>query len=108
MDATRSVVSGTLTEGAIGYRRFGIIAGKKAMVVIKLADGSAPPFGAEINNENGSQTGIVGDEGNTWLAGIRPGEMMQVSWDDGVQCRIVMPTPLPAQAQGLLLPCRPV
>jgi len=108
MDATRSMVSGTLTEGAIGYRRFGIIAGKKAMVIIKLADGSAPPFGAEINNENGSQTGIVGDEGNTWLAGIRPGEMMQVSWDDGVQCRIVMPTPLPAQAQGLLLPCRPL
>ncbi|MDE5204586.1 fimbria/pilus outer membrane usher protein [Citrobacter amalonaticus] len=29
VDTNRSVVEGTLTEGAIGYRKFGIIAGKK-------------------------------------------------------------------------------
>jgi outer membrane usher protein FimD/PapC len=108
VDATRSVVEGTLTEGAIGYRKFGILAGGKAIAVIKLADGSTPPFGAEVRNENGTQTGIIGDSGSIWLAGIRPGEKMEVSWNDGVQCRIALPSPLPTADQALLLPCQPV
>ncbi|NDO83187.1 PapC/FimD family outer membrane usher protein [Citrobacter sp. NCU1] len=107
VDANRSVVEGTLTEGAIGYRKFGILAGKKAMAVIKLADGSVPPFGAEIHNQNRIQTGIIGDGGSTWLAGIRPGEQMDVSWNDEVQCRITLPSPLPELGKGLLLPCNP-
>jgi outer membrane usher protein FimD/PapC len=108
VDATRSVVEGTLTEGAIGYRKFGILAGEKGMAVVRLSDGSAPPFGAEIRNKNGAQTGIIGDDGSVWLSGIRAGEKMDVSWDDGVQCRIVLPSPLPQQDHGLLLPCNPV
>ncbi|HAT2881483.1 TPA: outer membrane usher protein, partial [Serratia marcescens] len=47
-EATHSVVQATLTEGAIGYRKFAVIAGEKAMAVIKLADGSEPPFGATV------------------------------------------------------------
>lgn len=108
VDATRSVVEGTLTEGAIGYRKFGILAGEKAMATVKLADGTSPPFGAEISNKKGAQTGIVGDSGSVWLAGIRAGEQMSVSWNDGVQCRIKLPEKLPTKGQGLLLPCHPV
>ncbi|WP_336219537.1 outer membrane usher protein [Citrobacter amalonaticus] len=107
VDATRSVVEGTLTEGAIGYRKFGILAGEKAMAIIKLADGSSPPFGSEVRNDDNAQTGIIGDGGSVWLAGIRPGEKMSVSWSDDQQCRIVLPSPLPALGKGLLLPCRP-
>lgn len=105
VDATHSVVEDTLTEGAIGYRKFGILAGMKAMVIIKLADGTSPPFGAEIRNTKGIPTGIVGEKGSTWLSGIRPHDSMDVSWNDGVQCRIDLPSPLPAQGKGLLLPC---
>ena len=108
VDAIRSVVEGTLTEGAIGYRKFGILAGEKAMAIIKLTDGSTPPFGAEVRNKQGTQTGIVGEEGSVWLAGLRPGEQMNVSWNDGVQCRIDLPKPLPVLGKGLLLPCHPV
>ncbi|MBN0963094.1 fimbria/pilus outer membrane usher protein, partial [Pseudomonas aeruginosa] len=46
IEATVSVVQATLTEGAIGYRKFDVISGAKAMAAIKLADGSEPPFGA--------------------------------------------------------------
>nr|WP_233460503.1 outer membrane usher protein [Citrobacter farmeri] len=105
VDATRSVVQGTLTEGAIGYRRFGILAGEKAMAVVKLTDGSSPPFGAEVRNQGGIQTGIIGDGGQVWLAGIQPGEKMNVIWDDGVQCRILLPSIPPSPDKGLLLPC---
>lgn len=108
VDATQSVVQDTLTEGAIGYKKFGILAGEKAMAIIKLADGSSPPFGAEVRNKDNMQTGIVGDSGSVWLAGIRPGETMDVSWNDGVQCRINLPKALPALNKGLLLPCSPV
>ncbi|MCV2534499.1 outer membrane usher protein [Enterobacter wuhouensis] len=106
IDATRSVVQGTLTEGAIGYRKFGILAGQKAMAIIKLADGSTPPFGAEVRNKGGAQTGIIGDDGSVWLSGIRPEEIMDVSWDGGVQCKITLPSRLSALDKKLLLPCQ--
>lgn len=105
VEATRSVVQGTLTEGAIGYRKFGVIAGQKAMAVINLADGSTPPFGAVVLNLQKAQVGIVSDEGNVWLSGITPGGAMQVQWDGHTQCTISLPKPLPPMTRQLLLPC---
>lgn len=107
VEATRSVVQGTLTEGAIGYRKFGIIAGRKGMATIKFADGSSPPFGATVMNNDKAQTGIVGEDGQTWLSGINPAETMIVRWGDEQECRIAFPKRLPENLMGnLLLPCR--
>jgi outer membrane usher protein FimD/PapC len=106
VDANQSVVQGTLTEGAIGYRKFSVVAGQKAMAVIKLADGSAPPFGAIVVNDHHYQTGIVNDEGSVWLTGLNPGEKMDVRWNGQTRCRVHLPSPLPASA--LLLPCQTV
>ncbi|KFX00498.1 fimbrial assembly protein [Pectobacterium betavasculorum] len=108
IDATRSVVQGTLTEGAVGYRRFGIVSGEKAMAIIKLKDGSAPPFGATVANQKQYQTGIVNDNGNVWLTGISAGESMYVRWGGEVQCTIHVPNPLPPLTSSLLLPCQTV
>ncbi len=47
-EVTHSVKQGTLTEGAIGYRQFDVIAGSSAMANIRLSDNNAPPFGAII------------------------------------------------------------
>lgn len=105
VDATRSVVQGTLTEGAVGYRRFGMISGAKAMATIRLADGSAPPFGATVLNKNHYQTGIVNDDGSAWLIGIKPGETMRVRWNGKTQCAITLPKSLPPLGTSLLLPC---
>jgi len=107
VEPLNSVVEDTLTEGAIGYRKFTVIAGKKAMAILKLSDGTTPPFGAEVQNEKYSQTGIINDDGSVWLSGIQPGEMMAVSWDGKVQCHITLPSPLPAalEEHTLLLPC---
>jgi len=106
VDATRSVISDTLTDGAIGYRKFGILSGTKAMAVIKLADGSTPPFGATITNTENAQTGIAGDDGGVWLTGITPGAIMDVNWDGHSQCQIHLPKTQPAaSSQALLLPC---
>ena len=43
VEATQSITQATLTEGAIGYRRFDVIAGHKAMVTIRMANHRAPP-----------------------------------------------------------------
>lgn len=80
-EAVKSVVQATLTEGAIGYRRFEVIAGEKAMAVIKLADGSEPPFGATVRNARQQETGIVNDGGSIYLSGIKAGESMTVHWE---------------------------
>lgn len=104
MEATRSVVQDTLTEGAIGYRRFGVLSGRKSMAVIRLADGGVPPFGAAIANRDGIQTGIVGDDGTVWLAGIVPDASMNVRWDETTKCRIRLPRILPPSP--LRLVCR--
>lgn len=110
VEATRSVVQGTLTEGAIGYRKFGVIAGQKAMATLKLVNGSTPPFGATVLNRDNVQTGLVSDDGSVWLSGINAGEVMRVSWDGGTQCQVTLPSPLPEDmdTRQLLLPCEPV
>lgn len=90
-EATQSMVQATLTEGAIGYRRFNVIAGQKAMAVIRLADGSTPPFGAEVFNRRRQQTGIVNDGGSVYLSGIRADERMTVHWEGKAQCEIDLP-----------------
>lgn len=106
-EATQSVVQATLTEGAIGYRKFSVISGQKAMAVLRLADGSHPPFGAEVNNDEKQQVGLVDDDGNVYLAGVKPGEHMTVLWNGKAQCEINLPDPLPADLfNGLLLPCQ--
>lgn len=106
-EAMKSVVQATLTEGAIGYRRFDVIAGEKAMAVIRLADGTMPPFGATVQNLKKRDVGIVNDGGSVYLSGIERGETMTVHWDDRAQCELTMPALLPAGGMAeLLLPCR--
>ena len=106
-EATKSVVQATLTEGAIGYRKFEVIAGEKAMAVIRLADGGTPPFGATVMNANKQDTGIVNDGGSVYLSGIRAGESMTVHWNGAAQCAISLPKMLPADMMSnLLLPCQ--
>ncbi|PIJ68294.1 fimbrial assembly protein [Erwinia sp. OLTSP20] len=105
VDATRSVVQGTLTEGAIGYRRFGIISGEKAMAKISLDSGGTPPFGAMVTNADGNQAGIVSDDGSVWLTGLAPDGVMQVRWDGETHCVIRLPGTLPALDTTLPLTC---
>ena len=105
-EAAQSVVQATLTEGAIGYRQFDVVSGARAMAALRLADGSAPPFGATVSNGRGQSTGIVGDDGSVYLSGMHPGDRMQVRWGEASQCAITLPRSLPANlGDGLLLPC---
>lgn len=108
-DVSQSVAQATLTEGAIGYRHFDVIAGEKAMAVVRLADGSAPPFGATVRNLKQQEVGIISDNGEVYLSGINAGEAMSLSWGGAEQCGFTLPQTLsPDQLSNLLLPCRPL
>lgn len=108
-EVSQSVAQATLTEGAIGYRHFDVIAGEKAMAVVRLADGSVPPFGATVHNDKGQDVGIINDNGEVYLSGINAGEGMRVSWGGTEQCSITLPQTLSSgQMANLLLPCGPV
>ncbi|MGN7442884.1 outer membrane usher protein [Pseudomonas lactis] len=108
VEATQSTTQATLTEGAIGYRRFDVIAGSKAMVVIRMADRSAPPFGANAQNPLGQATGIVGEEGSTYLSGMKPGERMSLHWDGRAQCTFTLPEQVVSPDKPLELLCQPI
>ena len=108
VEATQSVTQMTLTEGAIGYRSLDVIAGEKAMAVLRLEDGQSPPFGATVKNLKQQDTGIVNDDGNVYLSGIHAGGQMVVSWAGVEQCIVTLPVVLPADrlTDALHLSCR--
>lgn len=98
VEATQSVTQLTLTEGAIGYRAIDVISGEKAMAVLRLPDGSSPPFGATVKNMKQQDTGIVNDDGNVYLSGIHAGQQMVVSWGGVKRCTLTLPVVLPADS----------
>ncbi|WP_150292698.1 outer membrane usher protein [Pseudomonas extremaustralis] len=108
VEATQSVTQLTLTEGAIGYRSLDVISGEKAMAVLRLPDGSSPPFGATVKNVKQQDTGIVNDGGNVYLSGIQAGEQMVVSWGGSERCILTLPVVLPADGltDALQLGCQ--
>lgn len=107
VDAQQSVVQATLTEGAVGYRHFAVVSGQKAMTVLRLPDGSYPPFGAQVQNGKGQDTGIVGDVGSAYISGINAEETMIVTWGDDKACELRFPSALGSLQEALLLPCTP-
>ncbi|ECI4646641.1 PapC/FimD family outer membrane usher protein [Salmonella enterica subsp. salamae] len=104
VETTGGVVDAALTEGAIGYRRIPVLKGSKLFAVLRLSDGSHPPFGASVMNSKGRELGLVSDGGLAWLSGINAGEALSVTWDGRPQCQVRIPARLAANTQ-LLLPC---
>lgn len=109
VEVSDSVISQVLTEGAIGYRRISTSQGAQVLGHIRLADGKAPPFGAQVISEKTGKTpGMVGDDGLAYLTGIGDDDRgtLAVSWNGRVQCRLTLPTNLTLSQGPLLLPCR--
>jgi outer membrane usher protein PapC len=105
VEASPKAVNISLTEGGVGYRKIPVVTGEKGIAIIRRADGSFPPFGAIVLNEDNQELGIVTDEGLVYLSGIQPGHEMFVSWDGEKQCHIKFPQQLYSGIGNYLLPC---
>lgn len=101
-----SVVSKTLTEGAIGFRKIRAIKGERLMAVIRLADGSYPPLGSSVtDNSSGFEAGLIGDGGLAYLAGVSGEKSLTVRWGEDQKCRIQVPSQPVTRSGQVLLPC---
>lgn len=80
----------SLTEGAIGYRKFYMIEGKQLFSEIKLENGDYPPFGSSIRDEYDNELGIVSEKGRAYLIGINSGRKIEVFFGE-IKCDIYIP-----------------
>ncbi|WP_267896126.1 fimbria/pilus outer membrane usher protein [Iodobacter fluviatilis] len=101
-EAIAPVVDATLTEGAVGYRKFLLVQGSKLMAVLSFANGSHPPFGAAIADATGREVGLVGEQGAAYLTGVQPGGYFDVVWSSK-KCRINIPLTINAEKTLALL-----
>ncbi|ELD4018738.1 fimbrial outer membrane usher protein StdB [Salmonella enterica] len=109
VEVNDSVISQVLTEGAIGYRKINASQGEQVMGNLRLADGKAPPFGAQVvSSRSGRTLGMVGDDGLVYLTGIssEDRQAIAVSWNGNIQCRLTLPEKVTLSQGPLLLPCR--
>ena len=107
MEAVKSVTEATLTEGAIGYRKLSVIQGSKAMITLKMPDGSYPPFGASVYDASAREVAIVADSGFAYLTGINPDSVFDVRWGGKKQCTVMLPKNLKSEQRYALL-CEPL
>lgn len=87
-DVLDSVKTITLTQGAIGYQHYDVVSGEKGMVMLKTANGGYPAFGTEVMNEKNIITGIVGEQGRTYLTGVEPGREMKILTSGNCQIKV--------------------
>lgn len=106
IEPSKAISTTTLTEGAIGYQAFGMAKGMKMMGTLRLADGSVPPFGAEIYNPDGVSVAMVLEDGQAWLAGVNANETLNVMWGGKQQCQVTIPPGANNGSANALLPCR--
>ncbi|WP_075181467.1 fimbria/pilus outer membrane usher protein [Pantoea sp. 1.19] len=106
IEPAKAISTTTLTEGAIGYQTFGMAKGLRMMATLQLADGSAPPFGAELFNRDGISVAMVLDDGLAWLAGVNPQETLSVNWGGKTQCHVTLPATIDDRSVGTRLRCQ--
>lgn len=99
------VASRTLTEGAIGYQHFDVLAGGKRLLAFRLQSGKTPPFAAVVENRQQLRLGMLSDDGMAYLAGLHAGEPIFIRWGDHAHCQAVLPNPLPAEDELPTLSC---
>lgn len=106
VEVSHSVISKTLTEGAIGYRSIRAIKGQQLMAIIRLQDGSYPPLGSAVTDDGtGMESGLVGDHGLTYLAGISEARKLTVRWGNEMKCHVTVPDNRSITSGQVLLPC---
>ncbi len=106
VEALRSTQYATLTEGAIGYRKFQVIEGQRLMAIISTPDNQHPPFGATVTNQNNIDVGIVADDGFVYISGVKPSDKLNVLWDSN-KCEISLPQNINDNLTNtVLLPCQ--
>lgn len=106
IEISRAISTNTLTEGAIGYERFNTAQGEKILALIRLGNGSYPPFGAEVFNSEGINVSMIMDDGAAFISGVKFNERLKVVWEGETQCHIVVPPEGKYDRSQVFMPCQ--
>lgn len=90
------------SRGAFVMAKFDALIGQQVVFTLKQKNGNVVPFGAVVSLENAKvpSTGIVGDDGKVYLAGIPDKGKLKVSW--GKQSLCLVDFDLSGEAQNIL------
>ncbi|MCX7512608.1 fimbria/pilus outer membrane usher protein [Frateuria hangzhouensis] len=68
--------------GAVVMLRFKTDSGRPLIVQVRMVDGRAAPFGAEVVDAQGQVLGVVGQSGRSLLRGVVDAGQLAVRWQD--------------------------
>lgn len=68
--------------GAVVMLRFETDSGRPLIVQLRMVDGRAAPFGAEVVDAHGQVLGVVGQAGRSLLRGVAEAGQLAVRWHD--------------------------
>lgn len=85
IELDNTVVNLIPTRGAVVKAAFVTHVGYRVLFSVNLADGKPAPFGAmaSADLDSGTVTGIVGDNGELYLAGLPDEGHFQLAWGEG-------------------------
>lgn len=102
------------TRGAVARATFATRIGQRALLTLRLPDGTPAPFGASVGLVDGASDGegIVGEGGEAYLRGLPETGQLLASWGDGAgqRCYATFDFSGKAQHSGLVRQealCRP-
>ncbi len=75
------------TRGAITLARFDTLVGYRMMMTLSAANGAPLPFGSKIEDEAGTEVGIVGPDGQAFVTGASQSGRLTVIWGRGERDR---------------------
>lgn len=96
VDIDDTVANVVPTQGAMVRAEFNAHVGIRALMTL-LHNGKPVPFGAVVSQDAGNST-IVGDDGQTYLAGLPLAGRLNVQWGDGPNQRCKVNYQLPESA----------
>ncbi|HBM9260666.1 TPA: fimbrial biogenesis outer membrane usher protein [Citrobacter freundii] len=108
VDINNSVISTTLTEGAIGYAKLNATKGYQILGIVRLANGRFPPLGVTVVDINsGKDVGLIAEDGYVYLSGLQEDSKLRLQWGSNV-CEITPPNQSNTDGQAVILPCKTV
>ncbi len=81
--------------------RFQTVEGRAILITARTVNGSEVPFGASVFDEQGSEVGLVGQDGRIYLRGIANSGTLTARWGDAIDEKCEFTYQVPAkQMQG--------
>jgi outer membrane usher protein len=95
IDVANAALEVVPTRGAVVYTKFATQVGYRLLMTLTDKKGRVLPFGSKIENDKGQEVGVVGQDGQAYVAGARESGTLKVSWglDDAEQCKVPYTVP---------------